>query len=97
MNTRSPLGETLDDWYPWAAEHAEDLAGLFRSYTARKRETNVVDYDDLLLYWQALLESPQAAPVRGLFDHVLVDEYQDTNRAQAQILLGLDNRQVTVV
>ncbi len=97
VNTRSPLEDTLKDWYPWVAEHHEDLGGLFRAYTSRKRETNVVDYDDLLLYWHALLESPAAGAIRGLFDHVLVDEYQDTNRSQAQILSALGSRNVTVV
>jgi DNA helicase-2/ATP-dependent DNA helicase PcrA len=48
-----------------------------------------VDYDDLLLYWNALLESPTGGTVRNLFDHVLVDEYQDTNRSQAEILRSL--------
>ena len=97
VNTRTPLEETLNGWYPWVAEHGDELRRLFRAYTERKRETNVVDYDDLLLYWHTLLESPLAETVRGLFDHVLVDEYQDTNRSQAQILAALGNRNVTVV
>jgi DNA helicase-2/ATP-dependent DNA helicase PcrA len=97
VNTREPLDEVVERWFSWAAEHRDELGDLFRSYTVRKRETNVVDYDDLLLYWAALLESPVADTVRGLFDQVLVDEYQDTNRAQAQILTGLGNRNVTVV
>ena len=97
VNTRTPLDETLSDWYPWVQEHGEDLRRLFHAYTERKRETNVADYDDLLLYWHALLQSPVADTVRALFDHVLVDEYQDTNRSQAQILAALGNRNVTVV
>ena len=97
VNTRLPLEDTLNDWYPWVSEYQEDLGGLFRAYTSRKRETNVLDYDDLLLYWHALLDSPAAAAIRGLFDHVLVDEYQDTNRSQAQILSALGNRNITVV
>ena len=97
VNTRTPLVETLSDWYPWVAEHGDDLRRLFRAYTERKRKTNVVDYDDLLLYWHALLESSAADTIRHLFDHVLVDEYQDTNRSQARILSALDNRNITVV
>jgi DNA helicase-2/ATP-dependent DNA helicase PcrA len=62
---------------------------LFIGYTARKREHNVIDYDDLLLYWQALLASDAGDTVRGLFDHVLVDEYQDTNLVQADILRSM--------
>ena len=50
----------------------------------------MLDYDDLLLYWHGLLEDPQAGPiVRGQFDCVLVDEYQDTNALQAEILYRL--------
>jgi len=86
VNARVPLTETLEQRFPYCLEHADDLATLFTQYTERKRESNVVDYDDLLLYWQALLASPVADAVRGLFDHVLVDEYQDTNHVQAEIL-----------
>jgi DNA helicase-2/ATP-dependent DNA helicase PcrA len=97
VNTRSPLDETLSDWYPWVIDHGDDLRRLFRAYTERKRVSNIVDYDDLLLYWHVLLESGAADTVRSLFDHVLVDEYQDTNRSQAQILSTLGNRNITVV
>ncbi len=89
VNARSPLAETVEDRFPWVADHIDALRDLFRAYTARKREHNVVDYDDLLLYWSALLDSPAGNTVRGLFDHVLVDEYQDTNRSQAEILRSL--------
>lgn len=89
VNARSPLAETVEDRFPWVADHIDALRDLFRAYTARKREHNVVDYDDLLLYWSALLDSPAGNTIRGLFDHVLVDEYQDTNRSQAEILRSL--------
>jgi len=88
-NARTPLSETLEQRYPWCSDHAEDLRTLFVAYTERKREQNVVDYDDLLLYWRALLGSEAKDAVRGLFDHVLVDEYQDTNQIQADILFDL--------
>ncbi len=89
VNARTPLTETLEQRFPYCLEHAEDIATLFRDYTARKRESNVIDYDDLLLYWQALLVSGAGDAVSGLFDHVLVDEYQDTNPVQAQILASM--------
>ncbi len=60
----------------------------------------MLDYDDLLLYWAAMMRDPAlAAEIGGRFDHVLVDEYQDTNRLQAAILPALkpDGRGVTVV
>jgi len=89
VNARTPLATTLEERFPYCLEHVEDIATLFRDYTVRKRESNVIDFDDLLLYWQALLSSPVADAVRGSFDHVLVDEYQDTNHVQAQILLSM--------
>ena len=57
----------------------------------RKGERNLLDYDDLLLAWALLLEQapPIAHAIRGLYDHVLVDEYQDTNPLQARILRAL--------
>lgn len=88
-NAQTSLSETLQHRFPWCGEHAEELRTLFVAYTARKREHNVIDYDDLLLYWQALLASDAGETVRGLFDHVLVDEYQDTNLVQADILRSL--------
>ncbi len=89
VNARTPLTETVEERFPWVADHVDALREIFRAYTIRKKEHNVVDYDDLLLYWNALLDSPTGGTVRGLFDHVLVDEYQDTNRSQAEILRSL--------
>jgi DNA helicase-2/ATP-dependent DNA helicase PcrA len=68
----------------------EQLRGLFAAYVEIKQDQNVLDYDDLLLYWSAMLREPAiAAEIGARFDHVLVDEYQDTNRLQATILLAL--------
>ncbi len=86
VNAQEKLTQVLDERFPWCRDHSDELKELFRQYTARKRRHNVVDFDDLLLYWRALLESPAAGALQQLFDHVLVDEYQDTNRIQADIL-----------
>lgn len=86
VNARTPLRETLKDRFPYCLEHVDDIANLFTGYTERKRETNVIDYDDLLLYWQALMGTGVGDAIRTMFDHVLVDEYQDTNHVQAAIL-----------
>ncbi|MCB1246701.1 MAG: ATP-dependent helicase, partial [Acidimicrobiia bacterium] len=88
-NAQAPLSDTLKERYPWCADHATELSVLFRAYGDRKRDQNVIDYDDLLLYLGALLSSEAADTVRGLFDHVLVDEFQDTNRLQASVLTAL--------
>jgi len=88
-NAQTPLSETLEQRFPWCQDHAEELKTLFHGYTARKHEHNVIDYDDLLLYWQALLASDAGSAVRDLFDHILVDEYQDTNLVQSEILRSM--------
>ena len=77
-----------------------ELKELFAAYVEAKQRQNVLDYDDLLLYWAQMVGDPAiAAEIGGRFDHVLVDEYQDTNRLQASILLALkpDGRGLTVV
>ena len=78
----------------------EELRTLFAAYVRSKQNQHVLDYDDLLLYWSHLMGDPgMAAEVSSRFDHVLVDEYQDTNRLQASILLALkpDGHGLTVV
>lgn len=90
VNSQLKLGEVLERWFPWCLDHGDALKGVFQSYTQRKRQHHVLDYDDLLLYWRALAVSPEVGgAVRRLFDHVLVDEYQDTNAIQLDILRAL--------
>jgi DNA helicase II / ATP-dependent DNA helicase PcrA len=87
VNTRVALSVVLARHYPWCTDERDELRDTFAAYTRRKRSHQVLDYDDLLLCWHALLESPAAAPaITTCFDHVLVDEYQDTNALQADIL-----------
>ena len=100
LNSRQPLGELLRTVYPWCRMWEAELKQLFRAYVAEKQAQCVLDYDDLLLYWSQMLTEPALAQhVGARFDHVLVDEYQDTNRLQAAILLALkpDGRGLTVV
>jgi DNA helicase-2/ATP-dependent DNA helicase PcrA len=90
VNTRAPLHETLEQQYPWCAQWEAELANLFRAYVEQKQHSRLLDYDDLLLYWHAMMCEPRLAQhVSAHFDHVLVDEYQDTNRLQAEILHAL--------
>ncbi|MDM0044812.1 ATP-dependent helicase [Variovorax dokdonensis] len=99
-NTQDSLRNVLAQAYPWCAEWEEELERLFGAYVDAKAEQNVLDYDDLLLAWHEMLGEPTlAAQVGGRFDHVLVDEYQDTNRLQAAILRRLkpDGRGLTAV
>lgn len=99
-NAAEPLDVVLRENFPWCAAWEADLRTLFEAYVVAKQRQHVLDYDDLLLYWAELMRVPElAAAVGAQFDHVLVDEYQDTNALQATILLGLkpDGHGLTVV
>ena len=100
VNTQRPIADVLTDWYPWCADWESELRELFRCYVMRKQHSQALDYDDLLLYWNHLVaEQEFAEQIGSWFDHVLVDEYQDTNIVQAQILRALkpDGEGITVV
>ncbi|GAB3428355.1 ATP-dependent helicase [Massilia solisilvae] len=100
VNSREPLDLVLKSTFPWCAQWEAQLKTLFGAYVDAKQEQNVLDYDDLLLFWAEMVSDPElGAEIGALFDHVLVDEYQDTNRLQAAILTGMkpDGRGVMVV
>ncbi len=100
VNGSLPLADALAQAFPWCAPWEAQLRALFASYVEAKQAQNVLDYDDLLLYWAEMLASPSLArEVGARFDHVLVDEYQDTNLLQASILRALkpDGAGLTVV
>ncbi len=99
VNAQERLRDVLERDYPWCAEELEGIRAIFQGYTDRKRSGNALDYDDLLLYWRALATSPAGAAANDAFEHVLVDEYQDTNALQADILAAMqpDGRGLTVV
>jgi DNA helicase II / ATP-dependent DNA helicase PcrA len=100
INASQGLSSVLDRHFPWCTDQVDGIRAIFEQATRRKREQNVLDYDDLLLFWKALAASPAGKEVADRFDHVLVDEYQDTNPLQAEILLHLrqaKNRNLMVV
>jgi DNA helicase-2/ATP-dependent DNA helicase PcrA len=100
INAQQPLRHTLETAYPWCRDWEEALTGLYRAYVEEKLAQQALDYDDLLLYWRVMMQDDAlAAGIGARFDHVLVDEYQDTNALQAEILLRLkpDGAGVTVV
>ena len=100
VNSEAALDDVLGRFFPWCVEWGVELKQLFQGYVEAKQKQNVLDYDDLLLYWAQMMTEPAIAQeIGGRFDHALVDEYQDTNRLQASILLGLkpDGRGLTVV
>jgi DNA helicase-2/ATP-dependent DNA helicase PcrA len=100
VNAQAPLADCLRQAFPYYLEWEAQLRQLFAAYVEAKRARHVLDFDDLLLYWWMMMGEPALAAKAGeRFDHVLVDEYQDTNRLQADILRKLkpDGAGVTVV
>lgn len=100
VNTQEPLTATLENFYPWCSDWHDELSDLFRHYVLRKQASQSLDYDDLLLYLGQLVAAQEFAnEIGSWFDHILIDEYQDTNLIQAQILNALkpDGNGVTVV
>jgi DNA helicase-2/ATP-dependent DNA helicase PcrA len=99
VNTQRPVEEIVLDRYPYFYDLIDDIRAVGGHYRKRKKELNSLDFDDLLFYWKTLLqEHPE---VRGRygeqFRHILVDEYQDTNRIQADIIDLLAERHGNVM
>ncbi len=88
INTGHELSQVLAERAPQFTDEGEVIAEVFKRYLERKRQADLMDFDDLLLNWLLLLNRfPRArAELRERFDHILVDEYQDTNRLQADIV-----------
>ena len=100
INTQSPLIDVLQTTFPWCVDWTEELQRLFRGYVEAKQAQQVLDYDDLLLYWSQMTQEPTLVEeLSHQFSHILVDEYQDTNRLQSSILLGMkpNGNGITVV
>ncbi|HVG23798.1 MAG TPA: ATP-dependent helicase [Thermoanaerobaculia bacterium] len=101
LNTRTPLELHLEQNYPHFAMYADEMLNVFRRYKDRKRDANAMDFDDLLVFWKVLLEDHEevSAALKRRFRHILVDEYQDTNKLQADIidLMASERRNVMIV
>ena len=100
VNSKLKLKATLKRHYPWCAHLEDKLAGLFRAYVEAKQAQNVLDFDDFLLFWDVMLKDKSVRSlIGGRFDHIMVDEYQDTNALQNSILNRLkpDGAGLTVV
>src|SRR5437763_2500180 len=100
-NTDRPIEDVIARRYPHFEPLTQAVKRVDMIYMERKRERNVMDYDDLLLNWKRLLmeKADIAALYADQFQHILVDEYQDTNKLQAEIvdLLAVKHRNVMVV
>lgn len=90
VNTGRPAREVMDTEFPWCIDHADAIVALFRAFVARKRQRSLLDFDDLLVCWRALLLDPVVgARLQARWDWVLVDEYQDVNRVQVDLVTAL--------
>lgn len=100
-NTDRPIPEVVAAAYPYFEPVSAQIESVDRLYQQRKTARNAMDYDDLLLNWRRLMLEHEtvAGVVAGQFEHVLVDEYQDTNVLQAEIvdLVAARHRNVMVV
>jgi DNA helicase-2/ATP-dependent DNA helicase PcrA len=101
VNTGIPIEDILHGEVPQFLDYTQEILRIFAEYISRKQERALMDYDDLLLAWALMLEhSPELATrIAGMYDHLLVDEYQDTNQLQSRILRGMcrTHRNITVV
>ena len=90
VNSSQPLDSVLREHFPWCEAWVDALKSMFGAYVRAKQDQHILDYDDLLLYWREMMQDPGLAhDIAARFDHVLVDEYQDTNALQADILLAI--------
>ncbi|HVR38440.1 MAG TPA: ATP-dependent helicase [Thermoanaerobaculia bacterium] len=88
INTRTPLELHLEANYPHFLLYKEEMINVFRRYKERKRDANSMDFDDLLVHWKLLLDehADVSEALKRRFRAILVDEYQDTNKLQADIV-----------
>lgn len=90
VNSQNPLDQVLARHFRWCMDWEGELKAVFRAFVETKQRQAVLDYDDLLLWWARMVEEEAiATQIGGQFDHILVDEYQDTNSLQASILLRM--------
>jgi len=91
INTRTPLELHLENNYPHFGIYRDEMINVFRRYKERKREANAMDFDDLLVNWKLLLDDyPEvSAALQRRYRYILVDEYQDTNKLQAEVVDGM--------
>ncbi len=93
-NTCQSVEDSVNQFSPYFHEYIPDFEKFFEAYQAKKKQQQVADYDDLLVYWLEILKSQDAIAkyYQDRFQYILVDEYQDTNMIQAQIIDSIGNR-----
>jgi DNA helicase-2/ATP-dependent DNA helicase PcrA len=90
VNTGMQLADVMIEHTPWCADSLDEVASLFTAFVARKRSLGLLDFDDLLLFWRVAAQDDALGKELGTaYDHILVDEFQDVNRLQLDVLVGL--------
>jgi DNA helicase-2/ATP-dependent DNA helicase PcrA len=99
VNTHKTVTEIIDEQYDYFTELAPQIEGIQQRYAARKKTTNAMDFDDLLVLWLRLLRENQDAreQYQRRFQFILVDEYQDTNKLQGDLIDLLAERHHNVM
>ena len=101
VNTETPMEELLAEKFPYFLPLLERIKDVQARYQKKKKATNSMDFDDLLEKTLSMLQQTEeiAAVYRRQFQFILVDEYQDTNKIQADLIdtLGCNHRNVMVV
>lgn len=101
VNTMNRIDVIIKERFPFFLGIKDELSNIYKLYTEKKMAVNAMDFDDLLFYWHKILkENKELSEHYAMaFSHILVDEYQDTNRIQAEIVdfMGFINRNVMVV
>jgi len=99
VNKQESIDDIVISNYPFFMDDIDDIELLFEQYNQYKRQYNLMDYDDLLLNLLTLLKEQEqvAKELHGRFKHILVDEYQDTNRLQHEIVINLAGKERNVI
>ena len=93
-NTCQSIEDSVSQFSPYFHEYIPDFERFFETYTQRKQQQQVADYDDLLVLWLEILKTQEsvASYYQERFQHILVDDYQDTNIIQAEIIDRIGRR-----
>lgn len=101
VNTMCGVEAAVIERYPYFYHLKDEIQAVYENYSRKKKQTNAVDFDDLLYFWHKILKDNNDLRqyYAKKFSYILVDEYQDTNKIQAEIIdfMGMINRNVMVV
>lgn len=102
LNKNKPIRWVLENKYPKYLDYCDDIENLQKEYVKYKRERNILDYDDLLIYANKILkENPDICrQISNIYKYIMVDEYQDSNRLQFELIALLrqfENKNICVV